>query len=382
MNLHLRVVLVVLVLDALVGCSSASSPSLGTDDDAGNSVDSAIDTGTPTSDAGDSTGDAVTSDAAPITAPADTWTWIDFPDSKCASGTTTGIGVNLHPGSKKLLVYLEGGGSCTDGQTCWVTPNPQGYTSGYGAAEFAKESAVKNRPMMGRDASSGSPFIDANLVFVPYCTGDYHSGTKMKTLDVPGGSPRDTYFWGGRDLDLFLARLQATVPDADHVWLAGGSAGAVATVLDYHKVQSAFGVRTDVIDDSGPPLGIVTDGTTLALWGTQLASSCSSCRTLEEVMLDIRATHPESRFAYIGFQYDVVVANGYGLAIADYPTALEKLLTDMKGDANFQSFVVQNAKSKPQHVVENHFDDATMTKAVEAWLTTMVSDGAWSSVKY
>ncbi len=35
----------------------------------------------------------------PITATAETWSWVDFPDSKCASGAPTGMAVNSHGGA-------------------------------------------------------------------------------------------------------------------------------------------------------------------------------------------------------------------------------------------------------------------------------------------
>jgi hypothetical protein len=359
----------------LVACGNASSPPAS--DDAGNVTDTS-ESGTPSDTlVAEAPSDAVT-DATPITAPADTWTWIDVPESKCASGTPTGFGVNLHPGSKKLLIYLEGGGSCSDGQGCWVDPNPEGHTAGYGAAEFAKEKGIERRAITSRDPALNSPFLDANLVYIPYCTGDYHSGTQMQTLDVPGGAPRDTYFWGARDLDLFLARIAITLPDPSRVWLAGGSAGGVGTILNYEKVRAAFDVRTDVIDDSGTPLGIDSERGALAIWGAVLPEGCGACTTLENVMRLVRTKHPDTRFALLSFRYDGVVSKGYALSLDDFRTQLEKTLSDMSGDPGFQSFVVNNGVKQPQHVVQNHFD-FPFIPAVVAWLTKMANDEPWTS---
>ena len=59
------------------------------------------------------------------------------------------------------------------------------------------------------------------------------------------GATKPTYFYGGVDMELFLARLVVTFPAMKRVILAGGSAGGFVRT---------FGVRVDIIDDSGPPI--------------------------------------------------------------------------------------------------------------------------------
>ncbi|HEY2736017.1 MAG TPA: hypothetical protein VGI70_18595, partial [Polyangiales bacterium] len=58
----------------------------------------------------------------PLSAPDDTWTWFDFDDSTCRDGSHAGVSVNLHASSKKVLIYLEGGGACFDASTCAQNP--------------------------------------------------------------------------------------------------------------------------------------------------------------------------------------------------------------------------------------------------------------------
>src|SRR5207302_1911368 len=57
---------------------------------------------------------------APIDAPADTWTWIPIPEAKCRDGSSTGIGVRMHPGATQLAIYLEGGGACFHDASCAI----------------------------------------------------------------------------------------------------------------------------------------------------------------------------------------------------------------------------------------------------------------------
>jgi hypothetical protein len=79
--------------------------------------------------------------SGPISAPDDTWTWVDFPESRCASGTATGIGVNPHAGATQVMVFFEGGGWCSDGTTCWGTKPAAANLTGYDASNFASDSA-------------------------------------------------------------------------------------------------------------------------------------------------------------------------------------------------------------------------------------------------
>src|SRR5690606_12320737 len=60
----------------------------------------------------------------PPTAPG-VWTWLGpehFEDvPRCMDGTKTGLGLNRSPArAKKLLVFMQGGGACFNGQTCAI----------------------------------------------------------------------------------------------------------------------------------------------------------------------------------------------------------------------------------------------------------------------
>lgn len=315
--------------------------------------------------------------AQPISAASDTWTWVDFPDAKCASGSSTGIGINPHPGSKRLVIYLEGGGSCNDAHTCWVTKTAANV-DGYAAAEFSTESKLDRLALLSRDTDSGSPLTDANFVFVPYCTGDWHAGYNQQSFTVDG-VVKDTYFWGGKNLDQFLARIAATFPDVEQVWLTGTSAGGAGTILNYFKVQETFNVRTDVINDSGTPLGLERDLNSQSIWGVKPISGCESCSTSEQIVDLIRSTHPETRYAFLSFEYDNVLAKGYEISLPEFNAELNNMLTHFASDANFVSFTVNNTSSNAQHVVMSHYQLKSVQQQMLAWLSQMVNDEPWTS---
>jgi hypothetical protein len=213
--------------------------------------------------------DATTADAPvapqPIVAPPDTWTFIPIEGARCAQGGATGIIVRLRPGSRDLLLYFEGGGSCSDAETCWLDPTAANVT-GYGAAEAAAESKLRSYSLFQPDAASGNPFATMNMVMIPYCTGDAHAGDAVVEMMV-GSVARPTYFVGAKNAALALARLGATFPDLDRVFLAGTSAGGGGATFQYRAVRDTFATTVHSVIDSTPGFPNPADADKWTLWG-------------------------------------------------------------------------------------------------------------------
>ena len=319
------------------------------------------------------------SGASPITAPDDTWTWVDFPDSKCANGSPTGMGINPHSGSTDLLIYLEGGGACSSGASCWGPDPTASALDGYDAAKFAATPQL-HLPIFARGTRVGSPFASANQVFVPYCTGDLHAGTAEVDLAY-GGTSYPTWFWGAKDIDLFMARVKATFPGVERVWLAGGSAGGFGSFLAYQNVTAAFpGLRVDIIDDSGPaisPKG-ATSNPTLARYGFQPPAGCASpCDSHAKVLASDRAAQPNSKYAFLSYAEDPTISADMGYTLDEYPAVIDDYVSSLSSDPNAAAFVVTNKQS---HVVDN---EPQLAPEYLPWLTLMVNDdSSWADVTY
>jgi hypothetical protein len=199
--------------------------------------------GSETKDAGDRSGDSGSPGPGgePITAPARQWTWIDFPESRCRDGSTTGIAVSLEPSSDKVMIYLEGGGACFNEVTCGLNP-----------ANSADQRGEKTAGLFSR-ANARNPVRDWSHVYVPYCTGDVHAGTNAD--GAVEGVPGTQQFVGRKNMEAFLERIVPTFPDVSQVLLTGISAGGFGAAANAALVQRAFGqVPVRLIDDSGPPM--------------------------------------------------------------------------------------------------------------------------------
>ncbi len=279
----------------------------------------------------------------PLTAPPNSWTWIDFPDSTCNEGTPTGLGVNLN-GSKNLLVFLMGGGACWDYSTCFVLNTA---THGpFGEKEFKywqKSIGILNR------GAIGNPFSDWNMVFVPYCTGDVHSGSNVATY--ASGDKTKTYRHMGRaNMVAYLKRLAATIPSVDRFVVSGSSAGGYGASFDYDLFRSYFPTgKGYMIDDSGPPLeGDEIPPSFRNAWykswgfGNALDPICPACRDdLSQAVGLLAKLYPGDRFALLSSLQDSVI-RGYLLKSAGQfqDDLLDMVHHQIEPTNNFRYFLV------------------------------------------
>jgi hypothetical protein len=259
--------------------------------------------------------DAGVADAGtPLTAPLETWTWADFPASRCGNGAPTGLGVNRTTRSRDLLIYLQGGGACWNSLTCAFAAT--NISDGYGATKFAAEGTLQAAPFSRTAANN--PFKDMSFVFVPYCTGDVHAGDAVRDYPAQAQIPARTVFHAGRaNIEAFLPRLRDTFPDAERVFLGGSSAGAFGAQLNYERVAQAWpAAQVHVLADCGqiinPAGSLLTDWTTA--WNVELPAECPGCST--DFALFPRYLHdkyPARRFALLAYTRDNTLRQFAGL---------------------------------------------------------------------
>lgn len=245
------------------------------------------------------------------------WTWNDVPGTKCGNGSQTGFGISLGT-SKDLVIYLEGGGMCWDENTCGAGLASY-FTSGYNGTTFAGQaSGIFDR------TKANNPYKSSTIVYVPYCTGDYHSG------DVVGGVNKTLHFNGRINLALDLAKIKAAVPNPSRVTLSGSSAGGFGSLFNYETVAKTFaGKRVDLVTDSGPILWNGNGATVFAplpIWNTQAALPAAVGGDIRQLYRYYSVTYPSSRFAYVGFDQDPTMALGYTVLPSLYREELRQKL--------------------------------------------------------
>lgn len=258
--------------------------------------------------------------------PDDGWTWVPVEDTRCANGSSTGMGLRTREGSKDLLIYLMGGGACWDAGTCYGLSLAWNVTTGYSGDIFALERL--------RGAGIFDVFPDATQVFVPYCTGDLHSGT-MDREHVPGTKTRHL---GANNLDALLAQLPR--PEG-RVFVVGTSAGGYGAQLNAERFAAAFpNNEVHVMADSAPMVALDEK---LTGWGEVWGTTA-------------RTTLPAgSRRGLVASKRDWLISTFSGLS----PEELEKRTLELPGP----NLILDGN----QHVFFDAKDLPGVKEYVEAW---------------
>jgi Pectinacetylesterase len=192
----------------------------------------------------------------------DGWTWVEIPASTCRDGSPAGYYYRLGK-SKELLVYLNGGGACADPFFCGLNPvNVDqdlpielliGGTPNLLLGPNASRQIAPNEGIFKKD-DARNPVRDWNMIYVPYCSGDIHAGSR-RNVQVPGVNGVQQ-FMGFVNYGLFLQSFGPGFQNAGTVLLTGSSAGGFGTLINFDRTQEYFksaGAKVLAVTDSGIP---------------------------------------------------------------------------------------------------------------------------------
>jgi hypothetical protein len=300
---------------------------------------------------------------------------VPFPEAQCGNGTETGIGVNLSPGSKTLLIFLQGGGACWEVGACYVLKSAVHVEDTVQAQTvLAEATADALKPVFDR-ADPTNPLRDAHQVYMPYCTGDLHQGTHVQRYELLGQT-RDLHHVGALNQEAFLARLALTFPSVERVVVAGISAGGYGAALNAWRVQQAFGarVRVDLLDDSGILVAMESSrfGTAKQAWQPVWPPSCTTCAADGyPALLQSNAHDLTGRQAYLANRQDGTIALYFGLTGDQVAAGLDAQRA--AAGANQFFYLVDGTA----HVVLASPQQKTSTGVVAAdWLHAFETDGS------
>lgn len=288
------------------------------------------DNGKSAGDAGgddvDASGDGQTGIDAGYNLPLETWSWLDVPGMVCGNGSQTGIAVNPSTRSQKLVILFEGGGGCWEAAACYgiVIPVTASHLDGFNATTFAQvRPQIFDSSFMFQRTDPASLFHDATWVFVPYCTGDIHSGTRDNVYEALG-QMRTMHHRGGNNVDAMLSVVK-NYP-ASEVFAMGISAGGFGIQLNWDRIAAVFpNVTTHAFADGSQMVPIEGNryGTMNAAWGARFPAGCNDCNHhFENVAALWRAAPPPhgGRFGLIDSLQDGTLSVFFGYNAADMKT--------------------------------------------------------------
>jgi len=112
----------------------------------------------------------------------ETWIKIEPPGIVCGNNTQYKFFASFSATSDKLVVVFEPGGACWDYDSCTGRNGIRGAANVDGLKDNHWEKASFISPFLSRFDDT-SPSRDWNMVYIPYCTGDVHTGNNVVTYD-------------------------------------------------------------------------------------------------------------------------------------------------------------------------------------------------------
>jgi len=256
------------------------------------------------------------------------------PDGKTYSATCSG-----YPGtdpafrfwarktaSKNLVVYFEGGGACWDNLSCTFPlaglpqPVPQFYVP---AISPATNPALADG--IFRQDNAANPVRDWNFVYIPYCTGDVHSGSATKqytsvghpVFPLPPGTPFTIQHRGFDNFMVVLDWVKKNFDAPKNILVTGPSAGGYGAsnnfpwLVDTYPNAHVFvladasqGVSTPAFDSGNP--GRYS-------WNPQLPPNIDATTPGANVLRAIAEANPHVKVSQFTTTLDNVQIAFYGL---------------------------------------------------------------------
>lgn len=276
------------------------------------------------------------------------WTKIEpAGDTRCAHNTPYAYWVR--PGtSNNVFVYFQGGGGCYSAETCGVRGS---YKEGVTDTDNPE---LTIGGVFNLD-NPENPFQDYTMVFVPYCTGDVHSGNRVETYSLDSGKNFDIYHRGHVNASAALDWLYANLEQPESIFVTGCSAGSIGSILQAPHVIRHY-PQTPVIQlgDSGGGLTSLIDwdingdydaGDTFPEWIPGMQDKIAHSFTVSKFTNAVANFYPNYRFSQYnpandGTQRRYFVADG-GLA-GDFASALQRSLDEIdEGSSNFRSYTAE-----------------------------------------
>jgi hypothetical protein len=250
--------------------------------------------------------------------------------------------------------------------------------------------------------AAGNPFKDWNMVYIPYCTGDVHTGTNMS------GYTGDAHM-GYSNYLKYLGKVVATFKGKtlSNIVLSGSSAGGFGVAWNWMLTQDAFGVPVTALDDSGPPFAAMWLSTchqqrTGMLWGWtgSVHPSCTACDVAGGntviPLLEAAMKRQTTRFGLTSYDEDGTIKSflSYGLnncanwdallppafPSGQYPMALADLRTRWMSNPNAAEYVVSGGSHTFLANDLSAFKTGSNITMLE-WVTKLANnDTGWTNV--
>ncbi|OQW60648.1 MAG: hypothetical protein A4S17_10210 [Proteobacteria bacterium HN_bin10] len=255
--------------------------------------------------------------------------------------------------SDGLVIFFDGGGACWDDVTCAIPRlrHAARDDDGFYKAELIDSDNPNRFSGIFDLGNPRNPVRDWSFVYVPYCTGDVHSGSNTAHYTDPDTGEAYTIEHRGADnFRAVLRWMKDSLAEPERLLVAGSSAGAYGAATHYTRIRQAYpDARTMMFGDAGQ--GVTTQAFLdqrerswrFAAPRGLLPRNAAITPDTDLVAL-LAARFPEDRFAQYTTTHDITQSSFYALmgaenACATWTNAMTEALHRRQGAGNFRSYV-------------------------------------------
>ncbi|MGD9967139.1 MAG: pectin acetylesterase-family hydrolase [Hyphomonadaceae bacterium] len=260
-----------------------------------------------------------------------------------------------HGAANGLVVFFDGGGACWDDVTCAIPrlrDAPRDDDGFYKAELIDSDDPRRFNGIFDLD-NPRNPVRDWSFVYVPYCTGDVHSGSNTAHYTDPDtGAPYAIEHRGADNFRVILDWMKHAFVQPEQVLVAGSSAGAYGAATHYARIRQAYPrAQSMMIGDAGQ--GVMTQAfldRRQQSWGFALPRGVlarNAAVTPEtDIVAALAARYPNDRFAQYTTARDITQTSFYALMGAEnacnaWSETMSRALAHRQRAPNFRSYLAR-----------------------------------------
>lgn len=330
-TMFILVVISSMLLFTALGCNDTDNGNTNVDDDGGTDEDTSGNTDSESDtniiDYEEYTGitDVIAATTPFPASDNQKWLWVPVEGTYCMNGSQAGVSIRRNADSQNLIIHFELGGACFNGNTCDTSLTVTKITEETRLPIWGMN-GIFNVGEEENPYKELNPFKDYSMVYIPYCTGDVHTGSSPNTK-VPGYDPL-AQFVGADNYRIFLGHILATFPKVDKLVLSGFSGGALGAAYHAQRTARSFGDNAGqmyVMADSAVAmrpdyLPICHQQKVYQLWHMEkyFPKGCPDCDPMEEggalhrMYENFAEEFPNVPYGLISSHEDIIMRTFYG----------------------------------------------------------------------
>jgi Pectinacetylesterase len=223
--------------------------------------------------------------------------------------------------SDNVMVYFEGGGACWDGLTCSLPFGSPG--GGFYSAAIHPLTDPNQFEGVFKSNNAKNPVKDWSVVYIPYCTGDLHAGSKEQTYNRFGNPAAGQFNVQHRGFDNFMVVLDWMKKNIDapkNMLVTGVSAGGYGASINFPWLAKTYPkAKLNVLADSSQGVTVPAFDTAAVgrnSWNPQFASwvwpNAAAGISGSELLRVATQKYPEAKISQFTPSFDGVQIFFYG----------------------------------------------------------------------